>query len=113
MTALRVVRDHCLAPERVDAPIYGGRYRRLFASLPALEVDERQLHTLGRPGRPCDVGAEFADDSRPDAAPAAVWPFLGQFIAHDITADRSPLGHRSDPEQVRNFRIPQANLERV
>ena len=44
---------------------------------------------------------------------AAGWPFFGQFIAHDITADRSPLGHRADPEQVRNFRTPRANLEGV
>jgi hypothetical protein len=42
-----------------------------------------------------------------------VWPFFGQFIAHDITADRSPLGHRSDPDQIRNFRTPRANLEGV
>src|SRR5205807_1534728 len=35
----------------------------------------------------------------------------GQFIAHDITADRSPLGHRADPAQIRNFRTPKANLE--
>ena len=44
---------------------------------------------------------------------AAGWPFFGQFIAHDITADRSPLGHRADPEQIRNFRTPRANLEGV
>jgi hypothetical protein len=42
-----------------------------------------------------------------------VWPNFGQFIAHDITADRSPLGHRADPAQVRNFRVPTANLEGV
>jgi hypothetical protein len=42
-----------------------------------------------------------------------VWPFFGQFIAHDITADRSPLGHRANPEQIRNFRTPRANLEGV
>jgi Animal haem peroxidase len=43
----------------------------------------------------------------------AGWPFFGQFIAHDITADRSPLGHRADPDQIRNFRTPRANLEGV
>jgi len=42
-----------------------------------------------------------------------VWPLFGQFIAHDITADRSPLGHHADPERVRNFRTPRANLEGV
>ena len=35
-----IARDQCLAPERVDAPIYGGRYRRLFEDVPALDVDE-------------------------------------------------------------------------
>jgi hypothetical protein len=107
--AVRFARDHCLAPERVDAPIYGGRYRRMFEELPTLDVDEQALHALGRPGGPCDVGVDFADDE--DATAAAVWPLFGQFIAHDITADRSPLGHRADPSQVRNFRTPKANLE--
>jgi len=81
----------------------------MFEDLPALQVDEASLHGLGQPGGPCDVGVEFADDE--DGAVAAVWPFFGQFIAHDITADRSPLGHRADPEQIRNFRTPRANLE--
>jgi hypothetical protein len=107
------VRDHCLAPERVDAPIYGGRYRLLFDDLPAFRADETALHALGRPGGPCDVGSDYRDDERPDAEPAAVWPFFGQFVAHDITADRSPLGHRANRAQVRNFRTPKANLEGV
>lgn len=107
--AIRIARDHCLAPERVDAPIYGGRYRRLFEHLPPLNVDEHALHLLGRPGGPCDVGVAFTDDE--DGAVAAVWPFFGQFIAHDITADRSPLAHRATPDQIRNFRTPRANLE--
>ena len=30
-----LARDHCLAPDRiVDAPIYGGRYGRMFTALP-------------------------------------------------------------------------------
>jgi hypothetical protein len=81
----------------------------MFEDLPALQVNEASLHVLGRPGGPCDVGVEFADDE--DGAVAAVWPFFGQFIAHDITADRSPLGQRADLEQIRNFRTPRANLE--
>jgi Animal haem peroxidase len=107
--AARIARDHCLAPERVDAPIYGGRYRSLFPELPALEVDETALHALGRPGGPCDLGIDFPHDA--DARVAAVWPFFGQFVAHDITADRSPVTHRGDADRVRNFRIPRANLE--
>jgi hypothetical protein len=104
----RIARDHCLAPERVDAPIYGGRYRSLFDDLPPLEADEEALHALGRPGGPCDLGADFAD-----SRVAAVWPFFGQFLAHDITADRSPIGHRADLARLRNFRVPKANLEGV
>ena len=110
MSTEAIARDHCLAPERVDAPVEGGRYRRLFADLPPLVSDERALHELGRPGGPADLGA---DSEGTDASVAAGWPFFGQFIAHDITADRSPLGHRADPEQIRNFRTPRANLEGV
>ena len=103
------VRDHCLAPGRaVDAPIYGGKYRRMFDSLAPLVADDRRLHELGALGGPCD-GA----DSRDDASVEAGWPFYGQFVAHDITADRSPLVHEADPESVRNYRTPRANLECV
>ena len=111
MPPVATARDHCLAPERVDAPVYGGRYRRLFDELEPLRADERALHALGRAGGLCDVGETHDTDS--DSRVAAVWPFFGQFIAHDITADRSPIGHRSDPAQVRNFRTPKANLEGV
>lgn len=109
--AEHVARDHCLAPERVDAPVEGGRYSRLFPDLPALDIDEGRLHALGRAGGPCDVGADLTDD--PDSAVAAVWPFFGQFVAHDITADRSPLTHRSNPELIRNFRAPRVDLESI
>jgi hypothetical protein len=107
--ARRIARDHCLAPERVDAPINGGRYRSLFEDLPPLRVDEGTLHELGRPGGPCDSGVDVADKG--DSHIAAVWPFFGQFLAHDITADRSPLAHRADPARLRNARAPRANLE--
>jgi hypothetical protein len=107
--AARIARDHCLAPERVDAPINGGRYRSLFGDLPPLVVDEEALHALGRPGGPCDLGADA--DGRADSHTAAVWPFFGQFLAHDITADRSPLTHRADPARLRNARAPKVNLE--
>ncbi len=105
---MHVARDHCLAPERAGAPLSGGRYRSLFEALPPLEVDEAALHALGRPGGPCDLGAAAGDA---DAPAAAVWPFFGQFVAHDITADRSPITHRADAGRIRNFRIPRANLE--
>jgi hypothetical protein len=104
--SVHAARDHCLAPARVDAPIAGGRYRPLFDDLPALSVDERLLHRLGSPGGPCDLGAD-----QPDAGGAAVWPFFGQFVAHDITADRSPLVSRAARARLRNARAPKADLE--
>jgi hypothetical protein len=103
---LHVPRDHCLAPERVDAPIgEGGRYGRMF-DLPALEADEGRLHDLGAAGGFCDGG-----DCEGDARVEAGWPFFGQYVAHDLTADRSPLRAHTDLEALRNMRSPRANLE--
>src|SRR5437588_10279582 len=109
MSESHVPRDLCLAPERVDAPVYGGRYARLFEDLPALDADERALHALGRQGGDCDGGGDEAEAE----SVAAGWPFFGQFVAHDITADRSPLGHHAEADRLRNFRTPKANLESV
>jgi hypothetical protein len=48
-----------------------------------------------------------------DAAEAAGWPFFGQLIAHDITADRSPIDGGVGPDALRNARAPKLNLEMV
>jgi hypothetical protein len=106
VAAPTAVRDHCLAPERIDAPIgEGGRYGRMF-DLPALDADETLLHRLGSTGGFCDGG-----DCEGDAQVAAGWPFFGQFIAHNLTADRSPLRAHTDLAALRNMRSPRANLE--
>lgn len=104
----RPARDHCLAPSRRDEAEFGytGRYDRLFPGLAPLDADDRALLTLGEIGGACDGGRSGAD-----ASGAAGWPFFGQFIAHDITADRSPLVSHAVPETIRNFRTPRANLE--
>ncbi len=104
-----IPRDHCLAPTRADAPISGGRYRKLFPHLVPLAIDEAALHALGRPGGPCDLGVEFSEDG--DSETDAIWPFFGQFVAHDITADRSSLDRLHRQTTVSNFRAPKANLE--
>jgi hypothetical protein len=106
-----VARDHCLAPDRVvDAPIYGGRYGRMFPDLPPFSADEALLHMIGSAGGACD-GSEAAETGGDDATVAAGWPFVGQFVAHDITADRSPLRSHAEEDRLRNFRTPRLNLE--
>ena len=100
------VRDHCLAPERIDASLDGAsRYGRMF-ELPALEADDELLHQIGAAGGFCD-GADSEDESAVEAG----WPFFGQYVAHDLTADRSPLRAHADLEALRNVRTPRANLE--
>jgi heme peroxidase len=107
------VRDHCLASTRAaDAPVHGGRYGRLLPGLSPLVTDAPLLHALGRSGGPCD-GAPFADTGGDDAREAAGWPLFGQFVAHDITADRSPVTHHADTDTIRNFRAPRINFECV
>jgi hypothetical protein len=107
-----IVRDYCLAPSRgVDAPLQGasGKYGRLFPSVAEFTADEAFLIHLGRRDGPCDGGLVSSDSD--DATVAAGWPLFGQFVAHDITADRSLLLQHADADHIANFRTPRANLE--
>jgi hypothetical protein len=102
--------DHCLAPARsIDAPVEGasGRYERLFPELPALAGEDEALLALGAAGGVCDGGDSFRDAIET----AAGWPLFGQFIAHDITSDRSPLTGHAEHSDAVNFRSPRADLE--
>jgi hypothetical protein len=82
----------------------------MFPELPAFQADEQFLHALGRAGGICDCGDT---NDTPDSlgATAAGWPIFGQFVAHDITADRSILRSHTDTAELRNARSPQLNLE--
>jgi hypothetical protein len=82
----------------------------MFPELPSFQADEQFLHALGRAGGLCDCGD--MDDS-PDTLgdTAAGWPIFGQFVAHDITADRSILRSHTNTAELRNVRSPQLNLE--
>ncbi len=93
-----------------DTPPQPQAYARLFPELPALEVDETLLHALGPRGGACD-GVPPAQEGEDDASGAAGWPFFGQFVAHDITADRSGLVHHADVASLRNARRQKINLE--
>jgi hypothetical protein len=112
------VRSHCLSPARanvaanvgIDAPLGPTSYGRMFPELASFQADEQFLHALGRAGGICDRGDT---DDTPDSlgdAPAG-WPIFGQFVAHDITADRSILRSHANTAELRNARSPQINLE--
>ena len=108
------VRTHCLSPTRlrppIDAAVGPARYARMFPELPAFEADEAFLRALGRADGICDCG-DAADSPDSLSTIAAGWPMFGQFVAHDITADRSALQSHVDPRALRNARAPQLNLE--
>src|SRR6267142_6460749 len=104
---------HCLSPARAreaDAAVTSRSYARLFPALPAFTADEAFLYALGRAGGLCDCG-DAEDDEASRGTEAAGWPFFGQFVAHDITADRSALQSHVDPARLKNARSPQLNLE--
>jgi hypothetical protein len=82
----------------------------MFPELPALDVDEAFLRAVGRSGGLCDCG-DAPDTPGSLGTVAAGWPLFGQFVAHDITADRSPLRSHVDPTRLQNARAPQLNLE--
>jgi hypothetical protein len=82
----------------------------MFPELPAFDADEAFLHALGRAGGLCDCG-DVDDSPESLGEEAAGWPFFGQFVAHDITADRSALQSHVNPDALRNSRAPQLNLE--
>jgi len=74
--------------------------------LPPLETEEGALLALGAAGGFCD-----GEESCRDASVEAGWPIFGQYVAHDLTADRSPLREHADVAALANMRSPRANLE--
>ena len=107
-------RSHCLSPARarlaIDAPLGPASYARMFPGLPSFQADEQFLHALGRAGGVCDCG-DIGDSSDSLGETAAGWPIFGQFVAHDITADRSTFRSHANTAELHNSRSPQLNLE--
>src|SRR5580698_969545 len=110
------VRSHCLSPARakvaIDAPLGPTSYARMFPELPSFQADEQFLHALGRAGGICDCG-DVDDTPNSLGEAAAGWPIFGQFVAHDITADRSILQSHTRTEALHNARSPKLNLENL
>jgi len=84
-------------------------YGRLFPDLPSFSAEQELLFGLGRAGGLCDCRDE--SDEQALGSEAAGWPFFGQFIAHDITADRSAPQTHADVSRLRNARSPRLTLE--
>jgi hypothetical protein len=78
----------------------------MFPDLKPATFDDDRLLALGIEGSICD-GGESDGDSHIEAGQ----PFFGQYLAHDLTADRSPLRVQADVNTLRNVRSPRANLE--
>jgi hypothetical protein len=81
----------------------------MFPELPRLPSEEAFLHKLGT-----SCGTEVSSSSangKGDSSGAAGWAFFGQFLAHDVTADRSALVDRADIEALKNARRQKLNLE--
>jgi len=87
----------------------------MFPDLAPLDIDAALLMRAGGSGGICDAAAvlDRLTGGGDDATEAAGWPFFGQLVAHDITADRSPITGGVDPEALRNARAPKLNLEMV
>jgi hypothetical protein len=107
-------RTHCLAPGRVHSALHAvtepTSYARMFPELPALDADEGMLHAIGRAGGLCDC-TDVEDTPESLGEEAAGWPIFGQFIAHDITADRSALQSHVDETRLQNARTPRLDLD--
>jgi len=97
------------------AAIPDGKYGRMFTGLPIYAADEAALLALGRAHAVIDspiepeTGSAASDNVRIPAG----FPIFGQFVAHDITADRSLLQHHASLDELRNFRAPRLDLESV
>lgn len=99
----------------VEAVEHGSRYGRMFPGLVPLGADPRALMRAGGTGGICAAAATVgpAGPGDDDATEAAGWPFFGQLVAHDITADRSPIAGGVEPPALRNARQPRLDLEMI
>jgi hypothetical protein len=98
------------ARAKIDAPLVPASYGRLFPDLRSFSADQEFLFALGRAGGLCDCG-DTGDAAESLGRVAAGWPLFGQFVAHDITADRSAPKPQVDPSQLHNARSPRLDLQ--
>src|SRR5439155_2264 len=67
------------------------RYRRMFPDLPPFHGDVGRFLAAAQSSEDRDTPARQQQSNDANGSEAAGWPFFGQFVAHDLTANRSPL----------------------
>ena len=99
-------------PELKNAqPSLGGRYGRMFPALPICEVELDSAVALGRAASRTDATLPAVEEALENLRIPAEFAILGQFMAHDITADRSFLARHAVTGELTNSRIPRLDLE--
>ncbi len=99
-------------PELKDAqPSLGGKYGQMFPGLPSCEVDLDSAVALGRASSRMDATLPVVDEALENPRIPAGFMILGQFVAHDITADRSLLARHAVAGELTNSRAPRLDLE--
>jgi hypothetical protein len=89
-----------------------GMFGRLFPNLKKFEPSDNALIALGQ--AMIETPTQAADPAGDNAAIAAGYTYLGQFIDHDITLDTTPFPEReADPLATENFRTPALELDSV
>jgi hypothetical protein len=89
----------------------GDKYGRMFPELPSCGVEMESAIGLGRAASGMDSTLPVMDAALVNPRIPAGFAVFGQFVAHDITADRSLLAHHTTAEELRNFRTPRLDLE--
>jgi hypothetical protein len=104
-----------LAPHLKDElSTFTSKYGRMFPDLPPLLCVPDALAALARSGAALDATEGSSDENAlavDNPCTPAGWPIFGQFVAHNITADRSLLQVHVNLGELRNGRSPSLNLE--
>lgn len=96
-------------PRLPDLP--EGRFGRLFPDLPCQNASGDFLLKYGAAEGPLESRPNHEGLGEDNPRIPAGWTFFGQFVAHDITHDRSPLQETEDVTTLQNFRKPRLDLE--
>jgi hypothetical protein len=92
-----------------------GRFGAMFKKLPAFSPPDSLLDGLARTMVEADTSDVFlAKTADKGGRLFAGFTFIGQFIDHDITLDKTPLeDQQADPDAKVNFRTPRYDLDSV